>query len=146
MGDVLFCFTWGGGKLSFRWLIQALILKLLPPLNRAEGTSAVLSRGAREKSIASIATDVPNCHDSLLQLGLITTISHSLQVSGFDNAGTTTGFHSKILCQDMDGLIIPSPSSQFITVHYDRGWTRIPLATFVWGFVGFFGSLPVFSP
>jgi len=82
-------------------------------------------REVREKSIASIATNTPNCHDSPLQLGLITTISHSLQVSGLENARTTTRFNSKTACQAMDGLIIPLPSSQFITVQYDRGGTRI---------------------
>lgn len=95
--------------------------------------------------MASIATNRPNCHDSLLQLGLITTISHSLQVSGLDNAGTSTRFNSKTICQAMDALIIPLPSSQFIAVQYDRGWTRILQADFVWGFVGFFGLLPTFS-
>lgn len=75
---------------------------------------------------------------ALLQLGLITMISHSLQVSGLDSAGTTTRFNSKTICQITVGLIISSPSPQFITVQYDRGWTRILLAKFVWGFVGFF--------
>lgn len=136
VGVDLFCFSWRG--LSFGWLIQEFILKLFPSLNTSEENSTVLPREARDKSIASIATDAPNCHDSLLQLGLITTISHCLQVSGLDNAGTSTRFNSKTICQAMVGLIIPLPSSQSITAQYDRGWTRILLAEVVWGFVGVF--------
>lgn len=118
--------------------MQELILKLFPPLNTTEGTSTDLPREAGEKSIASIATNVPDCHDSRLQLGPIATISHSLQVSGLDNAGTTARSYSQSICQAVDGLIIPLPPSQFITVQRDRGWTRILLPEFVWGFVGFF--------
>lgn len=81
---------------------------------------------------------------ALLQLGLITMISHSLQVSGLDSAGTTTRFNSKTICQITVGLL-PLLPPQFVTVQYDRGWTRMLLAKFIWGFVGFFGSVPIFS-
>lgn len=82
-----------------------------------------------------------------LQLGPITTISHSLQVTGLANAGTATRSYSQSVRQATDGLTAPLPPSPFSPVQRDGGWTRVLLAEFLWGFVGlFFGSLPIFSP
>lgn len=47
--------------------MQEFILKLLPSLDVAEGTSSILPGTAREKSIASMATDVPNYGSSAIR-------------------------------------------------------------------------------
>lgn len=72
-----------------------------------------------------------------LQLGPITTISHSLQVSGLDNAGTATRSYSQSVRQAMDGLIAPLPPSPLTlsgVTQAGRGSCWLNSFGVLWGF------------
>lgn len=73
---------------------------------------------------------------------LITTISHSLQVSELDNAGTTATAKPFVRPQFDYSLA-------FLPIHHCPAWERLDTDPAGWiclGGCGGFGSLPVFSP